>query len=161
MAIAAAILAAGLVAGCGSASKRLPPATLDRLVAGQAATYVREPAFVPLMETEARATEVEMGRVSSSGDMTFLRRAAKSVAAVPLSEYACSATSQVRGSSATFRCTIGSFPPPAQVVRLPVSEGLATATCDVSTGQCGAWHATILSLAFGSESTGSVPSAGA
>ncbi len=127
----AAVLSAVLVAGCGSASTRLPADTLDALVARQAAAYVARPGFA------ARAASVMKAR-SGAGRMTAsqARSASYGFAALtraPLSAYACSPTSSARRSSAAYRCTMGGS-----------TNGMATATCDVSTGRCRQWHVGVL-----------------
>ena len=134
-AIAAATLTVGLVAACGSSGsgpKALPSATLDRLAARQAQTSVREPAFRLAVATRQGRSE------------------AKTLAALPLSQYKCSATSAAHGVSATYRCIIGSLPAPSQEQReqsdgRQPAEGIANATCNVSTGRCGAWDIWMLS----------------
>ena len=131
MAAAAVIITAAVVAGCGSASKQLARTELDHLVARQARQAVSQPRFVA---QSASGVQLTLGTDQVSPvDKPAALRAAKSVAAVPLSTYRCWATSPARGSSAAYKCIIGFD-----------AAGIATATCSVSTGRCGSWAISLI-----------------
>jgi hypothetical protein len=108
--------------------------TLDTLVARQAAAYVARPGFAAHAESvlarfgAAHLPAVEAGRAFFGF---------KALARDPLSAYVCSPTSSPRRSSAVYRCMINGTP-----------IGMATATCDVSTGRCRHWHVGVLVFTF-------------